>query len=180
MGLFKPKLNPEIRAKAERPGVRVFVSVPSASGLPVPERTLAQVYYFDDHVEIDAGGVEYDLSMDKIQSVSIQTNVDRQTQFVSSAGGALLGAAVAGPIGAVVGGRIKEKQTQQTESYLIIHYIGKDGTPAVLSFSLRTRRSAESWPSSFKSDRTSTLKSSFKQSHSPMAGGWLFLCPNGR
>ena len=134
MGLFKPKLNPEIRAKAEQPGVRVFVSVPSASGLPVPERTLAQVYYFDDHVEIDAGGVEYDLSMDKIQSVSIQTNVDRQTQFVSSAGGALLGAAVAGPIGAVVGGRIKEKQTQQTESYLIIHYIGKDGTAAVLSF----------------------------------------------
>ena len=134
MGLFKPKLNPEIRAKAEQPGVRVFVSVPSASGLPVPERTLAQVYYFDDHVEIDAGGVEYDLSMDKIQSVSIQTNVDRQTQFVSSAGGALLGAAVAGPIGAVVGGRIKEKQTQQTESYLIIHYIGKDGTLAVLSF----------------------------------------------
>ena len=121
MGLFKPKLNPEIRAKAEQPGVRVFVSVPSASGLPVPERTLAQVYYFDDHVEIDAGGVEYDLSMDKIQSVSIQTNVDWQTQFVSSAGGALLGAAVAGPIGAVVG-------------YLIIHYIVKDGTPAVLSF----------------------------------------------
>lgn len=68
----------------------MFVSVPSASGLPVPERTLAQVYYFDDHVEIDAGGVEYDLSMDKIQSVSIQTNVDWQTQFVSSAGGALL------------------------------------------------------------------------------------------
>ena len=126
MGLFKPKLNPEIRAKAERPGVRVFVSVPSASGLPVPERTLAQVYYFDDRIEIDAGGVEYDLSMDRIQSVSIQTNVDRQTQFVSSAGGALLGAAVAGPIGAAVGGRVKEKQTQQTESYLIIHYIGKD------------------------------------------------------
>ena len=134
MGLFKPKLNPEIRAKAERPGVRVFVSVPSASGLPGPERTLAQVYYFDDRIEIDAGGVEYDLSMDRIQSVSIQTNVDRQTQFVSSAGGALLGAAVAGPIGAAVGGRVKEKQTQQTESYLIIHYIGKDGTPAVLSF----------------------------------------------
>lgn len=37
MSLFKPKMDPAIKAKAERPGVLVFVSVPCVSGLPVPE-----------------------------------------------------------------------------------------------------------------------------------------------
>lgn len=55
MSLFKPKMDPAIKAKAERPGVLVFVSVPCVSGLPVPEKTMAQVYYFEDHLEIDAG-----------------------------------------------------------------------------------------------------------------------------
>lgn len=31
MSLFKPKMDPAIKAKAERPGVLVFVSVPCVS-----------------------------------------------------------------------------------------------------------------------------------------------------
>ncbi|MFR8334412.1 MAG: hypothetical protein ACLU9S_20375 [Oscillospiraceae bacterium] len=38
MSLFKPKMDPAIKAKAERPGVLVFVSVPCVSDLPVPEK----------------------------------------------------------------------------------------------------------------------------------------------
>lgn len=134
MGLFKPKMNPDIKAKMERPGVLVFASIPCVSGLPVPEKTLAQLYYFDDHIEIDTGGVEYELKLDNIQSIAIQTSVEQRTQLVSSTGGAILGAAVAGPVGAAVGGRVKEKKTQQTESYLVIHYIGKNGDPTCIVF----------------------------------------------
>lgn len=87
MSLFKPKMDPAIKAKAERPGVLVFVSVPCVSGLPVPEKTMAQVYYFEDHLEIDAGGTEYNLTLEKVQEIAIQTHVERQTQAVSSVGG---------------------------------------------------------------------------------------------
>lgn len=134
MGLFKPKMDPAVKAKAERPGVRVFVSVPCVAGLPVPEKTLAQIYYFDDRVEIDAGGTEYSLTLDRVRQIGIQTSVEQQTQVVSSVGGAVLGAAVAGPLGAAVGGRAKEKQTRSTSSYLVIHYIGKGGAPAYIAF----------------------------------------------
>lgn len=134
MGLFKPKLRADIAEKANRPGVRVFVSVRCTAGLPVPEDTLCQIYYFDDHVEVVAGGVEYTLRMEKIQSVSIETSGKTQTQFVSSAGGAMLGAAVAGPIGAAFGGRVKEKSKTTITSYLVFSYINKDGDVAYMAF----------------------------------------------
>ena len=102
MSLFKPKMDPAIKAKAERPGVLLLVSVPRVSGLPVPEKTMAQVYYFEDHLEIDAGGTEYNLTLEKVQEIAIQTHVEQQTQAVSSVGGAMLGAAIAGPIGAAI------------------------------------------------------------------------------
>lgn len=112
MSLFKPKMDPAIKAKAERPGVLVFVSVPCVSGLPVPEKTMAQVYYFEDHLEIDAGGTEYNLTLEKVQEIAIQNHVEQQTQAVSSVGGAMLGAAIAGPIGAAIGGRAKERRSK--------------------------------------------------------------------
>ena len=117
MSLFKPKMDPAIKAKAERPGVLVFVSVPCVSGLPVPEKTMAQVYYFEDHLEIDAGGTEYNLTLEKVQEIAIQTHVEQQTQAVSS-----------------VGGRAKEKKIQSTTSFLVVSYTGKDGAPAYIAF----------------------------------------------
>ena len=134
MGLFKPKLRADIAEKANRQGVRVFVSVPCTDGLPVPEGTLCQIYYFDDHIEVVAGGVEYALRMEKIRSVSIETSGKTQTQYVSSAGGAMLGAAVAGPVGAAFGGRVKEKSKTTITSYLVFSYTNKDGEAASMAF----------------------------------------------
>ena len=123
MSLFKPKMDPAIKAKAERPGVLVFVSVPCVSGLPVPEKTMAQ-----------AGGTEDNLTLEKVQEIAIQNHVEQQTQAVSSVGGAMLGAAIAGPIGAAIGGRAKEKKIQSTTSFLVVSYTGKDGAPAYIAF----------------------------------------------
>lgn len=49
-------------------------------------------------------------------------------------GGAMLGAAIAGPIGAAIGGRAKEKKIQSTTSFLVVSYTGKDGAPAYITF----------------------------------------------
>lgn len=134
MGLFKPKTKPAIKAKMERPGVRFFVSVVCTAGLPVPDNTLSQIYYFDDRIEIDAAGVEYSISMDKITDISIQTSVSTQSHYEGSVGGAVLGAVVAGTLGAAIGGRPKEKKTQSTESYLVISYINQSGNAAYIAF----------------------------------------------
>ena len=134
MSLFKPKIDPAVKAKKERPGVRAFVSVPCSSGLPVAEGTLCQIYYFDDCLEIVAAGVEYTLKMEQVQDISIQTQSNVQSQFVSSSGGAILGAAIAGPVGAAVGGRVKEKKTQKRVSYMVITYTDKSGSVANIVF----------------------------------------------
>lgn len=134
MGLFKPKVDPAVKAKKERPGVRAFVSVPCSSGLPVTEGTLCQIYYFDDCLEIVAAGVEYILKMEQVQDILIRTQSNVQSQFVSSTGGAILGAAIAGPVGAAVGGRAKKKEVREIALYLTISYTGKDGNAAYMAF----------------------------------------------
>lgn len=134
MGLFKPKLRADIQEKLNRPGIRVFIAVDCVAGLPVPEGTISQIYCFDDRIEIVSNGVEYNLRMEKIQSVSIQMNGYAQTQFVSSTGGAILGAAVAGPIGAAIGGRVKEKSKTTIVSCLVFSYFNKDGELTYMAF----------------------------------------------
>ncbi|MDE6261595.1 MAG: hypothetical protein K2M42_12220 [Oscillospiraceae bacterium] len=134
MGLFKPKLAPGVKAKMERPGVRAFVSVPCSSGLPVAEGTFCQIYYFDEFLEIVAAGVEYTLKMGQIHDISIQTKSAVQSQFVSSTGGAVLGAAIAGPVGAAIGGRAKKKEVRTVALYLTISYTNKDGNITYIAF----------------------------------------------
>lgn len=134
MGLLKPGLRKDIEEKQNRPGVLAFVSVRCVAGLPVPEDIYAQIYYFEDRVEIVCGGVEYILPAEKIQDISIQTSLDVQRKFVSSIGGAALGAAVAGPVGAAIGGRVKEKKTVRVLSYLVIYYTNQAGESTYLAF----------------------------------------------
>ena len=155
MGLFKPKLRADIAEKKNRPGVRVFVAVPCVAGLPTPERALSQIYYFDDRVEVVSNDVEYNLPMDRIQSVSIQRSGDIQTQYVSSAGGALIGAAVAGPVGAAIGGRMKKKTETTITSYLVFQYINKSGEVTYMSFDASHTPKCQDMERLFQSSRKS-------------------------
>lgn len=134
MGLLKPKLDPAVKAKMERPGVLAFVSVRCSYGLPVAEGTYCQIYYFDDFLEIVAAGIEYTLKMGQIHDISIRTESDVQSQYVSSTGGAILGAAIAGPVGAAIGGRTKKKEVRTVALYLTISYTNKDGNITYIAF----------------------------------------------
>ena len=69
MGLLKPKLDPAIKAKLERPNVQAFVAVPCIAGLSAPVKTLCQLYYLDDRIEVDTPDTEYSISMERVQDV---------------------------------------------------------------------------------------------------------------
>ena len=134
MGLLKPKLDPAIKAKKERPGVRAFVSVDCIAGLSVPAKAFCQIYYLDDRIEVDTPDTEYSISMERVRNVSIQREFYEKSKITSSMGGAFVGALIAGPTGAIIGGRPKEKQMVHSASFLVIEYTGADGASAQMVF----------------------------------------------
>ncbi|MFR4998394.1 MAG: hypothetical protein ACLUDK_14380 [Clostridium paraputrificum] len=122
MGLFKPKLRSDIQDRIKDIDPRVFVSIPHINGLPIAENTLCQIYYTDDNIFIDGSGQSFNLSNEKISAIEIKTDVEIQKQYVSSVAGGITGAIVFGPLGALIGGRVKEKKIKNTTRYLIITY----------------------------------------------------------
>ena len=134
MGLLKPKLDPAIKAKKERPGVRAFVSVDCIAGLSVPAKAFCQIYYLDDRIEVDTPDTEYSISMERVRNISIQREFYEKSKITSSMGGAFVGALIAGPTGAIIGGRPKEKQMVHSASFLVIEYTGADGASAQMVF----------------------------------------------
>lgn len=134
MGLLKPKLDPAIKAKKERPGVRAFVSVDCIAGIPGSANPLCQIYYLDDRIEVDTPDTEYSISMERVRDVSIQREFYEKSKVTSSMGGAFVGALIVGPTGAVIGGRPKVKQTVHSASFLVIEYARTDGELAQMVF----------------------------------------------
>ncbi len=134
MGLLKPKLDPAIKAKMERPGVRAFVSVDCIAGISGPANPLCQIYYLDDRIEVDTPDTEYSISMERVRDVSIQREFYEKSKITSSMGGAFVGALIAGPTGAIIGGRPKEKRTVHSASFLVMEYTGADGASAQMVF----------------------------------------------
>ena len=92
MGLLKPKLDPAIKAKKERPGVRAFVSVDCIAGILGSSNPLCQIYYLDDRIEVDTPDTEYSISMERVRDVSIQREFYKKSKVTSSMGGAFVGA----------------------------------------------------------------------------------------
>ena len=117
-------------------GMTYSLTASHTSGLPIPENTQCTINSYPDRYEITANGSQFNLSKAKVNDVSLNTDVEIQKRYVSSAGGAVAGAAVFGPLGAMIGGRVKEKKDRIVHTYLIftytkdnaIDYIGFDTT----------------------------------------------------
>jgi hypothetical protein len=103
------------------------------AGLNLPENVLCEVYWGQDKLIIESSGVTYNLPFDRIKDICIKTDIDIQKAYVSSAGSAIAGAMVFGPLGAIVAGRAKEKVTKNISNYLIIIY-KKEDTIDYISF----------------------------------------------
>ncbi|WP_099205655.1 hypothetical protein [Scatolibacter rhodanostii] len=106
-----------------------------ATGLPLAEGTFCTLTVNLDGFNIAGGGADFKLSKEKITVVDIVSDVDVQKHYVSSAGGAVGGAILFGGLGALVGGRTKEKTSTSITNYLIINFL-KDNQINNISFEI--------------------------------------------
>ena len=97
-----------------------------ATGLPIPEGIYCTVTSYPDRINIKADNFDVNLDKSKLVNVCIKSETDIQKYYVSSAGGAIAGAMTFGALGALVGGRAKEKSSKVVKKYLIFTYQKSD------------------------------------------------------
>lgn len=126
------------------------------SGLPLAIGTICDVGFNDDNFSFYGGGNNFNLSINKITDICLKTDAEIHKQYVSSIGGAVAGAAVFGPLGAIVGGRAKEKKSTTITTYLIITYL-KEGQIDYISFELVDGSNlAQKWINNFNQNKKTT------------------------
>lgn len=103
-------------------------------GLPVAEGLLCTIQAYRNHIDFYSGNVHISLSNEKIIDVCTKSETEIQQQYVSSVGGAVGGAVLFGPLGAMIGGRAKKKTATSTTSYLIITYMNTENNIAYIGF----------------------------------------------
>ena len=103
-------------------------------GLPFPEDTRVNIDACKDHLSFSANNVSYDLAYNKIIDACVKTDVEIRSQTTSGAGGAVAGAMLFGPLGAVIGGRPKTKNTYDFIYYLLFTYMDKNGAISYMGF----------------------------------------------
>lgn len=104
-------------------------------GLPISTGVTCTVLYDIDKFTFIGGGNTFNLAFNKITDVCIKTDTEIQKHYVSSIGGAVAGGVILGPLGAIVGGRAKEKKTSTSTDYLIFTYL-KNGEINYISFNV--------------------------------------------
>lgn len=92
------------------------------SGLPFPPNAKCKIKCDANNVVFSCMKIDFALSRGAVISVACQTDREIQSQYVSSAGGAIGGALLFGPIGAMIGGRAKKKNSFKVNHYLMIAY----------------------------------------------------------
>lgn len=118
-----------------------LMSAKHISGLPIAEGVPVKIAANKERLLFIHNSQEMSLSAEKIQDVSIKTDAEIQSTYVSSIGNALLGAHFFGTAGAVIGGQAREKRTTIETHFLVISYI-KQGEPAYLSFQIENLKCA--------------------------------------
>lgn len=111
------------------------LSVKHFNGLPIPEDTRCTIQRTPNGFAFTANNNTFNLTDNKITDLCVKTDVEIQKQYVSSIGGAVGGAVLFGPLGAMIGGRAKQKSSKTITQYLIFTYL-KDNGVAYISFEI--------------------------------------------
>lgn len=127
------------------------------AGLPISQDCSCEIDYCDGKFVFKGSGNTFELGFEKITDLCVKTDKEIQTQYVSSIGGAVAGAVVFGPLGAIVGGRAKKKKSTQITYYFIFTY-KKDNEISYISFEINSFDASKAirWASDFNANfRTS-------------------------
>ncbi len=110
--LFKKSSKPkkQHQEQSEYSGITIYASMYHVNGLPLTENALCEILSYPDHITFKSGTTEINLARTKITDMCVKTDTEIQKQAVSSVGGAVAGAVVFGPLGAMIGGRAKTKK----------------------------------------------------------------------
>lgn len=122
----RKKHRSELNSKIKDLNAKEYGVFQHTIGLPLAENVFCNLYFCEDKLTIESGGAVFNLSLNKIKDMTCTTDVEIQKAYVSSAGGAVAGAMLFGPLGAMVGGRAKEKNTRDITVYLVISYEKND------------------------------------------------------
>ncbi|MCK1998928.1 hypothetical protein MPH47_17160 [Psychrobacillus psychrodurans] len=115
-------------------GADFCIKVKHMAGLPVAEGAEVFVYRCKDKVIFERNQENFELDVSNMKDILIKTETEIQKSYASSVGGAVGGYVLFGPLGAMVGGRTKEKTSTITDKYLIFDYVNKNGTQEFISF----------------------------------------------
>lgn len=126
--------------EAKKRGARVFGRFILSAGLPLPEKSQCDIYSIPGFYQIVTPGAVFNIDKLKVTSVSIKTDEEISKQAVSSVGGAVLGGAMFGVVGAAIGGRAKTTNVHEYKNFLVFVY-EKDSSVDFAVFSCDKRMS---------------------------------------
>jgi len=118
-------------------GLSVYAAFHHVNGLPLAENLLCEVFSYPDRIEFKAGTTNIKLAREKITDMCLKFDTEIQNQAVSSIGGAMAGGVMFGTLGAIIGGRAKNKKVKTTTQYLIITYTGEQGELKYIGFDIK-------------------------------------------
>lgn len=154
----KRKIEKQVREMENNERIELnskLIQTKHQAGLPLAQDMECTIVNDVDKFTITGGGNSFSLKKDKLTDISVKTDIDIQKSYVSSIGGAVAGGVVFGPLGAIVGGRAKQKESRTTTYYIIFTYLSKD-VISYASFELPINylTSAKKWENAFTGQRT--------------------------
>jgi hypothetical protein len=121
-----------LEIKARDSGAEIATVGNHFYGLEVPPGSRCDILAYNDKIEINSCGIQYNIRMDQITEFQVKTEEEVKRQYVSSAGGAIGGALLFGAAGALIGGRTKVKEDKTIKFFVVIVYSSGDQTKYIL------------------------------------------------
>lgn len=114
----QPPKEPPIRTD----GVLHEVSVYHISGLPMSQDSLCKIQHYPDCIRFIQEMIDVKLPLNKIKDLGMKSETEIQEQYIANPGGAIAGAMLFGPLGALIGGKEKKKTKRTSSTYFSIMY----------------------------------------------------------
>ncbi len=131
------QLRKERMQQLKNSGMTIQFKLFHVNGLPITENMPCEISSYPDRIEFESGTTKISLARQKITDMCIKTDTEIQQQAVSSVGGAIAGGVMFGPLGAIIGGRAKNKKVKTVTKYLIITYLNDTKEMKYIGFDIQ-------------------------------------------